>query len=123
MCEAQGFHKKMIRNLTKNILISKDFKACTTPYQKALGLMFHTKVSSPLIFFFHKESIYPLHMLFVFCTIDVLFLNKERKVVEIKENFRPFTYYQPKAKAKYIIELQKGTIQASKTTLKDRITF
>ena len=57
------------------------------------------------MFVFKKEKIIPLHMLFVFFPINVLFLNKNKKIVEIKNNFKPFTFYTPKNKAMYIVEL------------------
>jgi len=76
-----------------------------------------------LIFIFGKEKIIPLHMLFVFFPIDVLFLDKNKKVVEIKENLRPFSFYTPKNKAKYIIELPFNTIKNSGTRAGDKIGF
>jgi len=54
-------------------------------------------------------------MCFVFFPIDVAFLDSKQRVVEIKENFRPFTLYNPKRKAKYVIELCSGTIERSGT--------
>lgn len=77
----------------------------------------------PLIFIFKKEKIIPLHMLFVFYPIDILFLNKNKIVAEIKENFKPFSFYTPKNKAQYVIELPQGTIKKTKTALGDRINF
>ena len=62
-------------------------------------------------------------MFFVFYPIDVLFLNKNKIVVEMKENFKPFTFYTPKNKALYIIELPRGSIKNSKTKIKDKIEF
>ena len=62
-------------------------------------------------------------MLMVFYPIDVLFLDKDRKVVELKENFRPFAFYTPKNNAQYIIELPKNTVKKSKTKLGDKISF
>ncbi len=76
-----------------------------------------------LIFIFKKEKIVPLHMFFVIFPIDVLFINKNKKVVDLKESFRPFTFYTPKAKAKYVVELPKGTIKKSKTKLNDIVSF
>ena len=76
-----------------------------------------------LIFIFDSEKIVPLHMFFVFYPIDVLFLNKNKKVVETKENFKPFTLHNPRNKAQYIIELPKGTIKKTKTTVGDTISF
>ena len=62
-------------------------------------------------------------MFFVFYPIDVLFLDKNKKVVEVKENFRPFEFYTPKNKAKYVIELEKNTIKSSKTKVGNKINF
>ena len=62
-------------------------------------------------------------MFFVFYPIDVLFLNKNKIIVEIKENFRPFAFYTPKNKAKYIIELSQKTIKKTKTQIGDKIKF
>ena len=60
-----------------------------------------------LVFVFDKEVKESLHMFFVFYPIDVLFLDKDKRVVEIKRNFKPFKFYFPKNKAQYIIELAK----------------
>ena len=62
-------------------------------------------------------------MFFVFYPIDVLFLDKNKIVAEMKENFRPFAFYNPKNKAMYIIELPKGAIKKSKTEIGDEIKF
>ena len=43
-------------------------------------------------------------MLFVFYSIDVIFLDKHKEVVEIKRRLKQFTLYMPKNKAKYVIE-------------------
>lgn len=58
---------------------------------------------------FKKEKIIPLHMLFVFYPIDILFLNKNKEIVEIKQNLKPFAFYTPKNKAKYIVEMPKNS--------------
>jgi len=84
--------------------------------------MFSRK-SKSLVFIFKKEKIVPLHMLFVFYPIDVLFLDKNKIVVEIKENFKPFSFYNPKNKSKFVIELPKNTIRKTKTELGDKIEF
>lgn len=103
--------------------ISLPYRLCSSPWSKAKGLMFKSKVEMPLVFPFSKEQKPPLHMLFVFCPIDVLFLNKHKKVVDIKKNFRPFTFYTPKKPCSFIIELPANTIKASKTGIGDKISF
>ena len=91
---------------------------------KAVGLMFHRRLDdTAMVFPLKKEEIVSLHMLFVFFPIDVLYLDSEKKVVKIKESLKPFTFYNPKNKAVYIIELPKGTIERTKTTINDKIGF
>ena len=79
------------------------YEVCKTPWGRARGLMFSKKKN--LLFVFDREQKISLHMWFVFFPIDVLFLNKNRKIIEIKKNFRPFVFYTSKKKAKYIVEL------------------
>jgi len=72
-----------------------------------LGLMFCLKPRT-LIFDFDQEHIISLHMFFVFFPIDVIFLDKDKRVIEIKRNFKPFTIHESKNKAQYIIESSIG---------------
>ena len=44
-------------------------------------------------------------MFFVFFPIDILFLDKNKKIIEIKKNFRPFSFYKSREKAKYVVEI------------------
>jgi|TARA_B100001971_G_scaffold100907_1_gene93006 hypothetical protein len=110
-----------IKNTTKKTLLAKDAKLCKSIFSIARGLMFSKP--RPLIFIFEKEKIVPLHMFFVFYQIEILFLDKNKKVVEMKKNFSPFTFYDPKNKSKYVIELPIGAIKNSKTEIKDAIEF
>ena len=112
----------MVKNLTRKTILAEKYKICKSVFSKTLGLMFSAKPKT-LIFIFKKEKINPLHMLFVFYPIDVLFLDKNKIVAEIKENFKPFTFYTPKKKSKYIIELPKDSIKNSKTEIGDKIYF
>jgi len=101
---------KMIK--IKNKVLVNEVVFCRSLLSKAIGLMFTRKIKDKgLIFVFDKEMIQCLHMFFVFYSIDVLFLDKEKKVVDMKKEFRPFTLYSSKKKAKYVIELPSGTIK------------
>lgn len=94
----------MIKNQTTKEIVSHKEIICKNIWQKARGLMFRIKKQN-LIMFFKQEEIVPLHNFFVFYPIDVILLDSNKKVVEIKENFKPFTFYTPKHKCKYLIEL------------------
>jgi len=84
--------------------------------------MFRIKPKT-LVFYFKKEKIVPLHMVFVFFPIDIIYLNSKKKIVELKKNFKPFTFFTPSKKARYIIELPAGTISKTKTKMGNKIQF
>lgn len=113
----------IIKNLTKKITISKNAKFVDKLLPQLVGLMFSTKQDKSLIFRFNKEDIISLHMFFVFYPIDVLFLDKNKVVVDKKESFKPFTFYKSREKAMYAIELPNGAIKKTKTEIGDRIGF
>jgi hypothetical protein len=106
----------MIKNQTKKFVIIKKAKICRSIFSKALGFMFRFKKPDyALVFIFNREVKAELHMFFVFFPIDVLFLDKNKKVVDIKKDFKPFSYYSPKAKPQYVIELPVGLLKKTKT--------
>jgi len=112
----------MLKNKTKNKILAKKEILCKSPFSKALGLMFSRKHKT-LLFVFNKEKISSLHMFFVLFPIDVLYLDKNKKVVQLRENFKPFRILIAKKPAKYIIELPNKTIEKTNTRLGDIIVF
>ena len=112
----------MLINKTKKTILSKKPKLCKTILSKTIGLMFHTKPKT-LIFAWKKEKIISLHMFFVFFPIDLLWLNKTKKIIQLKHNLKPFQIITPKKPAQYVIELPQGTINKTKTQVNDLIEF
>lgn len=113
----------MIVNETKKTTLTKKFKFCKSEFSKVRGLMFTKRLKEALIFIFGKESLQHIHMFFVWYPIDVLWLDKNKRVVQLKENLKPFKIILAKNPAKYIIELENGTIKKSKTKINDTISF
>lgn len=111
-----------IKNITRKTIVAKRFKIAMSSIEKALGLMF-SEPKDALVMVFEKEKNIALHMFFVLGTIDVLFLDKNFKVVELKRNFKPFTSYTSGKKAKYVIELPAGSIKDSKTRIDDKVAL
>ncbi len=95
----------MIHNLTQNKEISEQEIKATTLLKQAIGLMFHRKHN--LIMTFPSPKKISLHNFFVFYPLDILILNEHKQIIEIKHNFKPFTFYKTNTnnKAKYVIEL------------------
>jgi hypothetical protein len=90
----------MIANKTRKKTLVLHHRECRSIFSKARGLMFTCPIKNfGLVFFFGKETIVSLHMFFVFYSIDVLFLDKKGKIVDMKEKFKPFTVYIPEKPA------------------------
>lgn len=53
-----------------------------------------------------------IHTFFVFFPIDVIWLDKNRKIVDFRKNVKPFTpLVVPKKAAKYVVEMAVGSIK------------
>ena len=114
----------MLKNIAKNRIMVSKVKIYDNIFLKGLGLMFSRPLNDKcLVLRFKSEKIRPLHMYFVFYAIDVLFLDKDSRVVEIKENFKPFSFYFPKNKAMFIVEVPLGTAKKARVEIGDAVDF
>lgn len=103
----------MLLNKTTGKKVIDRILVAETHWQKMKGLMFEdpTKFNYALVFCLPRESLAnaAIHMLFVFFPIDVVYLNKDRKVVDIARNLPPFSLgYAPKKPSKFFVELPAG---------------
>ena len=109
-------------------VIADKVKYCGTFFSRLKGLMFsrRLKKGEALILEAVHENVLEttIHMFFVFFPIDVIWLNKNKKVVDIKRNVKPFMLWiSPRDKAKYIIELPKGITKSIKIGDKIEIIY
>ena len=82
-----------VKNRTTKTVLCQRKKVLSTVFQQARGLMFRRKITeTAYIFTLTKPRRIDLHMFFVFFPIDVLFLDEDKKIVEMKEGFLPFTF-------------------------------
>ena len=110
-----------IQNKTQKMILSEDATLCPTLWQKARGLMFCRQ--RDLVFVEKKERRILLHMWFVFYPIDIVYCDTSLRVVEMKKKFMPWSFYCPREKAMYVLELKAGTIEKTKTTVNDVLAF
>lgn len=64
-----------------------------------------------------------IHMFFMRFAIDVIFADRNCKVVGIVRNIRPFQLSPIFFKSFFAIELRPGTIEETKTSLGDQLIF
>jgi uncharacterized membrane protein (UPF0127 family) len=91
------------------IKIDLKMKHAISLKDQTIGLMFEKKKNFNycLVFHFKQESrhLNSIHMFFVFFSIYTIFLNAEKKVVDLKL-LKPFyPLYVPKKDCKYLIEM------------------
>lgn len=112
--------------LHNNVILADKVKRYTDIFSKSKGLRFAKPLrkGQAIILESAKESTMEttLDMFFVFFPIDVLWLNQEKEVVDIKRDVKPFTpIIIPRKPAKYVIELRKNTTKNIK--IGDKIRF
>ena len=113
----------MIKNISKKTVLSDKFQLCESLFSKAIGLMFSLKPKT-LIFKWDKNVKANIHMLFVFFPIDIIWLDKDKRVLTSKKSLKPFIGLKiGPPNTRFIIELKKGSIERSKTNSGDVLYF
>jgi uncharacterized membrane protein (UPF0127 family) len=102
-------------------IIAKDAILISSFIRQMIGLRFSKQKN--LIFDFKKEKKEVIDMFFVCYPIDLIFLDKDKKVIELKRNFRPFEFYKNKKPARYMIELKNNSIKEKSIVIGDKIEF
>ena len=109
----------MIFNLTRNTTIASRIKIAKNPWDRMKGLL-GSKDFSPhdALIITHCQSI---HMFFMKFPIDVIFCDRQNKVIGLCEKLKPFCLSPIFFKASYVIELPSGSLASSKTQMGDQI--
>jgi uncharacterized membrane protein (UPF0127 family) len=63
-----------------------------------------------------------IHMFFMRIPLDILFADDDKKVVDMI-SIEPWNTYTPKSPAKYVIELEKGSINKFNLEIDDELDF
>ncbi len=77
---------------------------CKNYFSKFRGMMFRRNNALPMLFIFDEEKKIPIHMLFVFFPLIVLWLDNSKRVVD-RKILLPFQMYFPEKKAKFVVEI------------------
>ena len=107
-----------IFNLTRNTLISDSAKEPASPLSEAIGLIGARKASA-----FILKTRFGIHTFGLLFPIDVLILDKESRVVKVKENLKPLRFFMWKPSYNVVLELPDGTIKKSKTKIGDKLSL
>lgn len=109
----------MIVNLTRDTVIASRIEIAQNPWGRMKGLLGRRDFpSQEALIITHCRSI---HMFFMKFPIDVIFCDRQNKVIGLCERLKPFCLSPIFFKASYAIELPSGSIAASKTQTGDQV--
>ncbi len=101
-----------------------------TDEQRQQGLMYRQgmKEDQGMLFVFETEDIYSFWMKNMLFSLDMLWLDSNRRVVHIEENVppcasEPCPSYEPARPARYVLELVSGSVKKHGLKLGDRLDF
>ncbi|PLW80781.1 hypothetical protein C0585_00755 [Candidatus Woesearchaeota archaeon] len=102
----------------------RKIKVCSTVFSKGMGLRFKKKiVDEAYVFPFDKPVKATIDMFFVHFPIDMIFLDKDKKIIEIKEDFKPYKFYFPKNKFSFLVELPNGYVKKQRLKIGKKVEF
>src|ERR1700684_4089627 len=108
-------------NVTRTTYLATDLMIARTHWSRFRGLM-ATDESE----FARGQGLWisPSHGIHTFAMrfpIDAVYLDRDRRVIHLEEDLKPWRMAAIRVKAVSVLEVPTGTIQASQTTLGDQI--
>ncbi len=122
----------MIKNLTKKKILVREFETANSIGKKTKGLMFRKELAphSGLLMIFRNERKHEIWMFGMRFPIDIVFIDKRKRIVDIKHSVKPmgknpktWRVYRPKEPCKYVLEVNSGLIEKTKTGIGDVLEF
>ena len=108
-----------IINATKKTIVATEVKIANTFITRLIGLLNRKSISpEEALIIYGCRSI---HMFFMKFSIDVIFMNKENRIVGLVENIKPFRVSPTFLKSYYAIELAVGTIEKTRSQQGDQL--
>lgn len=105
-------------NRTRKTILAEKIVIPTSLMEQTIGLLKYKAPTAMLL-----KTRFGIHTLDMRYEIDVLVLNKENHVAQLKENLKPNRIFVWNPKYHTILELPPGTIKQTKTKKGDLIQF
>ena len=109
------------KNITFKVEVAK------TVEERRTGLMYRKKLynNEGMLFIFPREKIIQLWMKNTYIPLDVIFISKNKVIVDIKKNMEKLseTIVKSKVKSKYALEFNAGLINKLDIEIGDKVLF
>jgi len=110
--------------------VSIKAELAVTPEERQLGLMYREGINAGqgMLFIFKEEALYSFWMANMKISIDIIWLNREKRIVHIHRRVPPsisppHPSYSPKIPAMYVLELKAGSADKNRLKLYDKLRF
>ncbi len=111
----------LVYNKTKQTFLAQRLKVADSVLSRLVGLLGRRRLEPDSgLWIFPSRGIHTLGMLF---DIDVVFLDRDLKVVALRERVRPFSMTGLYLNAESVLELPSQTISKSGTEVGDELTI
>lgn len=108
-----------IINTSSNTLLAENASIAESLFSRIKGLLGRSSLGANEALII--KSCNSIHTFFMRFAIDVIFLDRDNRVVGLKENMPPFRVTPIYYRAIQVVELPAYTISRTKTQLNDRI--
>ena len=109
----------IVRNTERNSVLGEAIEVAATSVQRVKGLLGRDCLADGQgLLFKHCSS---LHTFFMQFPIDIIFTDKNGKVLKLAPGVRPFKLVAAPLRSFYAIELPVGAIEGSQTRVGDRL--
>lgn len=117
---------KKIKNKTqKKREIIVNGKIARTPEEIGRGLMFRKRLkkNEGMLFKMGKKKRHKFWMKNTYIPLDIIFLSKNSKIIEYKENTRPLSLNYIEGLGEDVLEVKSGFVKRNKLRKGDKIKF
>jgi uncharacterized membrane protein (UPF0127 family) len=129
LCSAETQEKKFVK-----IFLPDGFavtaKLAVTDEERQLGLMFREKINPDqgMLFVFEEEGFHSFWMKNMRFSLDILWLDKDKRIVHVERNIPPCKKlpcpsYATQYPAKYVLEIKAGSVDEHKLKMFDGLEF
>ena len=109
------------KNITFNVEVAKTIE------ERRIGLMYRKELLNDegMLFIFPREKIIQLWMKNTYIPLDVIFISKNKVIVDIKKNMEKLseTIVKSKVKSRYALEFNAGLINKLDIKIGDKVLF
>ena len=106
-------------------VLAHDLEFADSFWSRFRGLMLRRTFEDgeALVFELPGPRKFGVHTFFVFFSIDLVYLDVDEKVVELKRDLSPWRAYSPEEEAGYLVELPAGKIEGAGVSVGDELQF